>query len=836
MRPALERLLARPQSLDLLRYLFRTSAQETRIHRWTARHGRSHGDDQFQQYASVATPIQESDAGQKRPISALPDIGPLRPLGRLVIGEMVCGVRRSSAKTGTVETTMVGAAKIPPKTDESPKFGHDFGLWNTFLKENGETGVLGLWDAIKSRDLVLPTEGRIADSLWSPLLDLGAKDRKFLGEICDYADAIFKTNGKRWSSLYTYVMRLISNDSRKEAVHWHNRLVASGHTPGSEAFRQFMRVMVFSSTNPEVVKTIYVRNKHRNAYSKIMKTLVHHVDLRVALDWHLFLTRKGDFPHVDAGHYVEVLLDYLIRSTRDIEFQFRRITANIATCDVRSAVTDVEAVVEHSAVLHVTPRTIKQKMTVRELINLSEGEAFHIAPKKYNDGLCARWLATKWISLDFAIKSLSSLGIPNIGPLSLQAIALREPDTASVLNRISQLRELGVSIGTSVFSRAVLSFAHNGQEEYLTALLESDQHPDALEDGKLQQNLLSHYALLGDWAQYRRTVAVQLAVARDPQALSNDMALKRHATTGSWSDLFNQLEKMDLRGVPVQQTTAHYIVACLLGRRSRGKGMINTKQNWLNLEMAINIMTLTLERNGRVSPLMWREIFRRLGLLGRLDELERLSLWLASWYGMRLPTDGCLSSGLARRYSRQQSRPHNSGNSVSTLRILFPPALQRSIVEWSFIHTNLTPSISSSFNRDSKKDAQIEQYARGVRILRGLRELGVEINMPAVRSALRNRLVVIFGHGTSLVSRNRVLQAKNLSSCEEILLKLDREWGEHIWAKGTDGAQLIAASAEKGMRRRKEPRKKQDVTNVSHRALRHPTETPLTMSFLGEGG
>lgn len=805
MRPALRRLLARPQSLDLLRHLLDISARGEIEREGIINSALLSCHNRRRKYASIATFVQEPEAVRKNAPSLRPQT---RQLGKLhseaKTGE-IHGSRRqifeNSGFGASVNGQTVGTINKTSKLDSHPGFGKDLSVWETFLQDNGEAGVRGLWDALRSGSIVLPTEGRIADRLWTALLDLGLQDTELQGQICNYADELFKTSGKRWPLLYTHIMRSNSKGSQHDVIYWHRRLIAGGHDPGPEAFRQFMRSMVFSKSSSTVTRTIYKLNKYRNAYSKIMKTLIDQNDLPVAMEWHLFLIREGDLPRHRESHYVGSLLGYFIRLTADLESEIQRSTEKITAYIANSPINDLEDAVEHSAFVQFTKQNLRHlppKTTVREVMNLAQGDAFHIAPKKYNDRLCARWLATTWISLDFAIKSLSALGFPMIGPLSLQAIALREPEAASVLYRISQLKDLGVWIGSSVFSRAILSFAKNGQQEYLTGLLESDQHPDSLEDATLQEKLLLQYASVGDWIQYRRTVAVQLAIARDPQALSNDIALKRHATNTSWPELLNQLEKMHTEGIPVHQVTAQYITRCLLGQRARAKRIANTRQNWQNLKMAIHILTLILERNGRVSPFTWREIFRRLGMWGRLDEVEKLSLWLASWYGQRRPAPK--TGQFKPSYKRQ---PVSTGNRVVTLRLLFPPSFQKTITEWSFIHTKTPPLFSHTFRLGTDKHAQIEQYVQGIRLLRRLQEQGVEISLPAVKSALRNRLVVLFGNGIPLLPRNRILQAENLVTCEELVHKMNQEWGEPIWAVGTDVKGLIAKTALESMNKRK---------------------------------
>jgi DUF971 family protein len=53
---------------------------------------------------------------------------------------------------------------------------------------------------------------------------------------------------------------------------------------------------------------------------------------------------------------------------------------------------------------------------------------------------------------------------------------------------------------------------------YLMGMLKSDQHTDALEDWKYLEPLLTSYARIRDWNQYRWVLAIRIISSKSPAA------------------------------------------------------------------------------------------------------------------------------------------------------------------------------------------------------------------------------------------------------------------------------------------------------------------------------
>jgi hypothetical protein len=424
------------------------------------------------------------------------------------------------------------------------------------------------------------------------------------------------------------------------------------------------------------------------------------------------------------------------------------------------------------------------------MMNLVHGKAFGIEPKKYSDRLGARWFATNWISLDLAINMVHALGVQEIGPLSLQAIALRETDPSGVVHRIDQLKQLGISLGSSVFSRSVESFARDGEVEYLQDLLKSDQHPDSYEDRQLQENLLSSYARTEDWAQYRLTASIRAIASRSSRVEQYNMIQQANIFRGNRSAVFKMLEEMRMQRIPVAQKTIHHILRHFLPTRRRGHAPDRSQRSLDDLQTAISILTTIMKFGSSVPATSWREIIRRLGMLGRFDDLEKLCLWLAAWYNpnstLRLQSAKNLSQVLPIHSPHLAPALIPTSHKFHPLRILFSNSLQRAIVEWGFIHEPLRQPFQSAFVLDNSSTAgklaeqRAYHYTRGVRLLRQLQNQGVYIDVAQIRRALRNRFAILYNPGKSRIARNELLRQQNVCTRKDMVAQLNNAWGADI--------------------------------------------------------
>jgi hypothetical protein len=640
-----------------------------------------------------------------------------------------------------------------PRLLDRHGYNEDLKLWACLFEYrkriHGLQGVLTFWSAIQKRNLHLPTKGHLAEKFWPEFLALGFQDRDILEEVCVYADRLLDETGERWSRLYVSIIEhFLINWQGDHARRWHERLFRL-HLPGSRLFAEMCRYVEFRNGDIEALRRIYTLNKHRNVYSRVVPLLCQREDFKGALNWHFFFLRNGDLPR--SSRMVEPLVHFLAIYDRP---NARRVMRSLVDAGVSFASTLSNELENNTKIS-------------REMMNLVHGETFNISVKKYNDTLGARWFATRWVPLDVAINAVHALGIQEIGPLSLQAIALRDPDAKAVVIRITQLRDLGISIGSSMFARAVEHFAKNREFELLNSLLSSDQHPEELEDGKLQESLLETYARAKDWTQYRRTLALRSLVSKSPEIEKSNIVLRYHVTRGSKGAVMDILTDMQVAGIPVTSKSIAHIIRCSLRPRRTGhrpmtqKGMWNRAidKNGNDTNVVIAILKRLMKSGSFVPILHWREIIRRLGMAGRFNDLQQLCRELAAWYNPAEPSSIWPPHHRRYRIPAQVSTSHH----LHPLRMLFNVPLQKAIVEWGFIHNLKHRKLDLEEFRQGKVPAirtnSLPIVTSGITLLKQLSQHGVHIDGKCVRSAIFNRLITYYGPGRSNRRYNRTAKA-----------------------------------------------------------------------------
>lgn len=778
MGPALQRLLSRPSSLEFLGYLVgapTANAPAKRIRGLSRERGSA-----CHRYASIAAvargvededyDAKEKDEPTRRP-SGVPiyDTEPsLLPISTPTSSSSLQTLRKpwaglSSAKNQYWEESLFTHEQLEfesnldtvpvagrPRLLDRNGYKEDFRLWACLLEYrkriHGPQGVLTFWNAVRKRNLHLPTKGILAGKFWPEFLALGFQDCTVLDEVCAYADRMLRDTSERWSRLYVSIIEhFLVNGQGAYAQKWHHRLFKL-HPPGSKLFAEMCRYVAFNHGDMKALRRIYTLNKHRNVYSRVIPLLCQREDFKGAVNWHIFFISRGDLP--ESSKLVEPLVHFLAMYDR---YNAWRVTRSLVGAGVSFASTMLNELE-------------KETKISREIMNLVHGKSFNISVKKYNDSLGARWFATRWVSLDVAINAVHALGIQEIGPLSLQAIALRDPDTKAVVIRIAQLRDLGISTGNSLFARAVETFARNRKSDLLEWLLSSDQHPEALEDGDLQESLLETYARAKDWTQYRRTLTLRSLVSKSPDMEKSNIVLRYHVAVGSRGAIMDMLADMQIAGTPVTSKSIAHIIRCSLRPRRAGhrpvtqKGMWHraTDKNGDDTNTAIAILKRIMKSGSFVPIIHWREIIRRLGMAGRFDDLQNLCRELAAWYSPVAP-----SVWPPRRYRIPAQVP--TSHHLHPLRMLFNAPLQKAIVEWGFIHNLKHRKLNLEEFRQGRgpmiRSNALHTVTSGITLLKQLSQHGVYIDGTCVRSAIFNRLITYYGPGRSNRRYNRTARA-----------------------------------------------------------------------------
>ena len=428
----------------------------------------------------------------------------------------------------------------------------------------------------------------------------------------------------------------------------------------------------------------------------------------------------------------------------------------------------------------------------RELMNRRLGEIHGVGPKHLRDDFCARLFATHLFSVETIISGLRMMAVEVIGPLSLREIAARENcDPGAICRRTDDLKNAGISLDDSVFCALVWRLAVEDKHQILKSIVDCDLHPDTFADLNLQERLLAQYYDEKDLMKMERTFAVltTFSSVKDMQMVRMNLILRCQVTLGRREEVLATLEEIKRMNVPVSARSSRHLRVLWLSRRQVGRSAEETTE----LAILIQASQMTMQTGRFVPIIAWREILRRLGMAGRLVEFENLALWLVDWYSSPAVEDAFLKRLLSRGKGGQALTeghaspgrlPNRDRNPQRFLSTLFTTSARHAIVAWGFQHI-VTPfkSFRSLKGVPMVEDTPQFQWAWGLHLLYKLRERGVPIRAREVARICRHRLNTLFGPGVSKRKINRQARSR-LGSLDSYAEKVYIRKMEAIWGKG----------------------------------------------------
>ena len=655
-----------------------------------------------------------------------------------------------------------------PRLVDTPGYGTDFELWLELARfrqrQHGLEGLVAIWKEISRRGLQLPCHGPIAYELWNSLLQLGFEFREILKEIEVYAKKQQESSGIYWPETYFTIVRHHLKTKPQYAYQAHAHL--HEHSPPSrKQLKEIFRDIATNDATLGYFRPIYIELGIRGMYDTIVPHLCTLGNYTAALKWHKILLREHDLP--SNASVSQPLLHYMALYGK--KEHLVKITKGM----VNAGVSFPE---QH--------RYNSSPFISRELMNRQLGETYGVAPKIFSDDFCARLFATKMFTVDIVISGLRVLGVEAIGPLSLRELGSRESSKPSAIcGRIDQLKDAGISMGSSTFSTLIRRLALEDKRTLLNNVLTCDLHPDTFDDRNLQESLLVSYQQAGDKRQIERTLAI-LTMNSPNSSLATEhwnLLLRAYLTLRDLKGIQRTLGAIRELHLMITPRTSSYVRVCMLSRRPVGKLPYSTD----DIPLVINIWREVLHSGGVVPPTAWREILKRLGMSGQLKEFEALSLWLANWY-----------SGSASRVSRfnlASAKMRQKGMStalvpvglsprhpLNPLRVLFPRVMQQAIISWGFQH-----GFHDRIPRDhlASRPTGKQSWTWGMRLLQKLRQRGVLIESPAVAKICRQRLISLFGPGLSNRKRNRRVQQVNTKHLGHYLDQIRGIWGADLLSR-----------------------------------------------------
>lgn len=613
----------------------------------------------------------------------------------------------------------------------------DWKLWLELIlfrkRHHGSQGTQALYKEVFRRGVPMPCNGNDAKHLWGMLILAGAQDSKFWPQIISYAIEIKQTTGKAWPKTYYSIVNQTMKTDPTLAYKFHIRLKEHFPPSLSDYWKLFERSTVWDSVDG--FERLYRDFPLPGMYALVIAELCRLQRYRDAIKWHYLLIAHKDMPQ--SFNDFQPLLAYLVLTGEagQIENLIR---------DMKETLGLVPSVPSLAETL------VKRPVFNRESFNRHLGKVHGVTPKHLSDNFCARVFATRLFSMETIISGLQMMAVESIGPLSMRELALRdECNTSDVCRHLDRLKEAGASPDESTYSSLFQKLALNGQRSLLTSLVESDLHPDTLDDCDLQERLLAQYYDNDDQLQVERTLATVTLRCRG-EALERwrwNYMLRSHITLRRTEAVMSMLEIMKQKDIPITTRTSRHMRVTWLSKRNVGRAAESTRE----LSIIINASRSTL-LSGRDVPLMaWREFMRRLGMAGRLEEFKNLALWLVDHYTIYPAPKSLLEQALTSQ--GQPSHHSDSERPQYFLNDIFTTAAQQAIVAWGFQQEVKLPEVKQKYADPIKYYPKSLLWMWGLVLLKELQARGVPIDQRAVARTCLHRLRQLFG---SEISNRRI--------------------------------------------------------------------------------
>lgn len=636
--------------------------------------------------------------------------------------------------------------------DRSP-YKTDFYLWTILLDYQklkfGDKGIRMIWEGLKHRSSPdLPFIGYQGDRLWSAFVSAGTRNHKFLEEVIRYELG----KGRQRPKFFLEVVGALLNSKSPSSARSFGRMLQVAHRPDKEELYDLfvLASTAESPTSLHVFCDVYAAMAPAGLYGKLISYLCTQERISDAWTMHRYLLSHEDLPQ--SFEDIRPLVSDLVNNHMRLE----SLLHELAKAGVSMAA--------QARTFYSQERSLRFGFA-SENLNIVSSNTLGVRPRPLSDGFAARAFLTATFSFDAILGGLRFFGLKAVGPSSIRAIGLTAANSQELMERFAKLADNDVDTGSSRFSRLVRKLAQQGKEKILQDVLHSDQHADVFEDAPLQRQLLLRYYQDGDWSGVDRTLAI-LTVGSDSDAGKEQAAnllLRAALSAGKWSQVRTVMatmtrDKHRFSGVSIAQ-----MYTSVLSRREPSSLPV-VRHGFDDLGFLISIWLKVLRSGSAIPVVRWREPIRRLGMYGRLDDLEILLIQLLRFYGGRC--------GL-------QSAVCGHGSVFKDTERLLSPELQSAIVSWGFIHTRHLKPVLSAPSDGPKR----HPWLRGILFLRNLKDKHhCNIDVKVVRKATLLRLRQLFNHQTeSILLRNRRSRTRNRVPLSHYVEAIDRAWTEPLF-------------------------------------------------------
>ncbi|KAM7208804.1 hypothetical protein V8F20_000967 [Naviculisporaceae sp. PSN 640] len=645
---------------------------------------------------------------------------------------------------------------------------NDVNLWTCILdflvERDGQDGVLTILKGLLDRRSLVYVGPRATERFWAKILATALEDDYILDHVWAYAEYMYEDHAVKWPDLYsTVISACLEQRHVDKAILWDERLRrywGLGSSGSLELVKKF--ITVSDGRVQDFLRHLYIENVHEECYDELVPYLFKRGFFTLAHRWRDILRDKNDGPMSEASRaYLrfraaycqdEPMTESEVRAAGfDPQGSDEMITLKKEACG-EYRVEYVQMGFSHSSRNNRTH-------DVQYLINRVHGELYGIDEKQYDDALGARVFASHWLSIESTIHAIETLGLNSIGPLSLQSIALREKLSSRITHRIEQLAASGISITESSYTRALRSFAADGDQELLDLLLQSDIHPDVFDDISTQLEILKADAKTGNWEQYELIMAVRLAVSRSVVAAFSDKLLGISLKEDKRGLALRILDFCARPGeVPhLSEHTVEVVAQHFMDRVSPNDWHEAPREGFNLFQSALLKRTLP----GPYPLPAWaaRRILFRLGSASHFDELVLVCKMLARRYHGIMTSEQhqmtylhkadvpTLLHGESGSNYLAVPRDLEISNPIHPVRQIFTVNLQRSIVRWGFRLFRYRKRRMDTPHAVEHMEPKHFHYAWGIRLLAILRDHGVAIDQEAVAAQVMLRIAEQFWSG-----------------------------------------------------------------------------------------
>jgi hypothetical protein len=644
-------------------------------------------------------------------------------------------------------------------------------------RQEGLRGIMAVWELLRNAHHHLPTNNtEHAEYLWATFV----KHPELVEQVIQHAAELLTETTQTYPGLYPLVMNYWLPRDAHKALGYHRLMLSKLglKTLPLKSIAHYGK-STFKPAAYEALIDIYRAGEQTDLYDEVVPPLIDKGQITMARRWHNICTFRQDTPSESVAKHPVV----------------RIFTAE------SSLLSDPKVNTQESLRKgHKYNAELMRRLLGRDT-----------APVRFEDSFCAKMFATQTFPPASVIKGLAMVGVNEIGPLAVHAMASRTEPVEELPSIFEELRANGIALEGSVYSLALEKFAKERNWGLVRSMLESDQHPDVFGDAEVQRKLLDFYLDQDDHGQARRTLAILTLFHNYSSKESWNLLLQTYIRRTGPQHVTEVLQDMRARGVSVTIDSIAAIKGLLRRRQKGRKPTTSNKANFDDLRFVARIFMTILEFGmGPISPLMWRELIRRFGMAGRFRELRRMLLWLLSWYAPRsslqfsnLPVSPFRARATEKvreaypqrnQYFNFPSRVTQNESKLHPIRQLIPQSLLQGLIIWGF-RAGLLPNApleQSLFGSILRKkhyrrrllQRQILRRARwsiGLRTVVLLRDLGVQVHYHTVIKALQMQFTVLFGRGTSSKLENRVMEDMNSVPYAQYVREVNTHWGSQLF-------------------------------------------------------